>query len=279
MRFILLITALCLTTACSHSRRSRDLTEQNVFTSAIEGPAFDAAGNLYVVNFQQLGTIGKVDIKTGRVELWLRLPTPSIGNSIRFNNKGEMFVADYVGHNVLKIDPRTKKISVFVHDKRFNQPNDMALTHDGYIFLSDPDFKNGTGKLWRVSPSGKAMVLENKMGTTNGIEVCPDGKTLYLNESNLRNIWRYEIAANRSLKNKTLFATFDKGDLDGMKCDEAGNLYVTRYGVGIVAKLNSLGRVIEEIKTIGTSPSNIVLSHKNAYVTLQDRGCIETFGL
>ena len=36
------------------------LTEEGSFTPGIEGPACDAQGNIYAVNFQEQETIGKV---------------------------------------------------------------------------------------------------------------------------------------------------------------------------------------------------------------------------
>ncbi len=39
---------------------SRQLTPSGEYTGGIEGPAVDAAGTLYVVNFGRRGTIGKI---------------------------------------------------------------------------------------------------------------------------------------------------------------------------------------------------------------------------
>ena len=65
-----------------------------------------------------------------------------------------------------------------------------------------------------------------------------------------------------------------------MRCDVAGNLYITRYGKGTVAKLSPDGELLLEIQMKGNKPSNIAFGGKDgktAYVTLQDRGYIETF--
>ena len=65
-----------------------------------------------------------------------------------------------------------------------------------------------------------------------------------------------------------------------MRCDVQGNLYITRHGLGEVAVLSPQGKVIHTIKTIGKKVSNICFGGKNGktvYVTLQDRGCLETF--
>jgi len=40
---------------------AQDFTAENLFTTNIEGPKFDKGGNLYEVNFQKDGTIGKVN--------------------------------------------------------------------------------------------------------------------------------------------------------------------------------------------------------------------------
>ena len=68
--------------------------------------------------------------------------------------------------------------------------------------------------------------------------------------------------------------------MDGMRCDVLGNLYITRYGKGTVAKLSPEGELLLEIQMKGKKPSNIAFGGKDgrtAYVTLQDRGYIETF--
>ena len=87
---------------------AQPLTEKNQFTGGIEGPACDAAGNIYAVNFSRQSTIGQVTAG-GKAKLFVDLPEGSTGNGIRFNQQGEMFVADYTGHNVLRVDLKTKK--------------------------------------------------------------------------------------------------------------------------------------------------------------------------
>src|SRR5205807_638482 len=91
---------------------SAPLTEKKSFTPGIEGPACDAAGNLYVVNLKKNGDIAIIK-PGGKPEVFVNLPGKSVGNGIVFDKKGSMYVADYVGHNVLKIDIKTKDISVF----------------------------------------------------------------------------------------------------------------------------------------------------------------------
>src|SRR5688572_17295696 len=147
---------------------TQDFTKENLFSSNIEGPAFDDKGNLYVVNFQHDGTIGLVK-QNGEAELFLTLPEGSIANSIQFDSKGKMYLADFKGHNILSVNMKTKKVGVYVHLDSFNQPNDICINKKDQLFASDPNWKESTGKIWRIDRGGKAVLLSDQMGTTNGI--------------------------------------------------------------------------------------------------------------
>src|SRR5262245_11926282 len=86
---------------------AKPFTAKDSFTAGIEGPNCDAQGNVYAVNFAKQGTIGKVT-PDGKGEIFVELPNKSVGNGIVFDRKGQMYVADYVNHNVLRIDPKTR---------------------------------------------------------------------------------------------------------------------------------------------------------------------------
>lgn len=258
--------------------QSTDYTKEHLFTEGIEGPACDKFGNLYAVNFEKEGTIGIVD-ENGKASLFAELPEGSIGNGIRFDKKGNMFIADYKKHNVLMIPRKSVKAVVLAHDSRANQPNDLAISPSGLLFASDPNWKEGTGKLWRIERN-RFVLLEENMGTTNGIEVSPDGKLLYVNESVSRTIWRYTLDKKGQISDKKVFHQFIDFGMDGMRCDVKGNLYVCRFGAGTIAVINPEGVLIKTISLKGKNPTNITFGgkdNKQCFVTLADRGCIETF--
>jgi gluconolactonase len=248
---------------------AKPFTAEKSFTVGIEGPACDAKGNVFVVNFAEQQTIGKVT-PDGKAEVWVKLPGKSTGNGIVFDRKGMMYVADYVEHNVLLIDPETKKISVFAHEPTMNQPNDLAIAPDDTLFASDPNWGKSTGQIWRIGRDGKVVRVAKDMGTTNGIEVSPDGKTLYVNESAQRNVWAFDIEKDGGLANKRIVKKFPVHGFDGMRCDVDGNLYITRYGKGTVVKMSPKGEILEEIDVLGGSPSNLCFGGedgKTVYVT------------
>ena len=245
------------------------LTATNAFTSGIEGPACDAAGNIFAVNFKAQHTIGRTT-PAGVSEVFVTLPGKSIGNGIRFDRTGKMYVADYTGHNVLRIDPVTRKIEVFAHEPRMNQPNDLAIAPNGTLYASDPNWAEKTGQLWRIDTDGTVTRLAENMGTTNGIEVSPNGKKLYVNESVQRNVWVFDIQPDGSLANKKLLKKFPDFGFDGMRCDVDGNLYITRYGKGTVVVLSPAGKILREIDVLGAKPSNLCFGGpdgRTVYVT------------
>ena len=283
MRRILLLAALF----CAHARAQdvaglfivQDFTKENIFTNNIEGPAFDENGNLYVVNFERDGTVGLVK-PNGDAELFITLPEGSTANSIQFDSKGTMYLADFTGHNVLMVDMKSKQVSVYAHHDGFNQPNDICINKKDQIFASDPNWKESKGKLWRIDKGGKVVLLTDQMGTTNGIALSPDEKVLYVNESVQRKIWKFNLDEKGNIANKTLFAEFPDFGFDGMKCDAEGNLYVTRYGKGAIAVLSPDGKLIREVQLKGKNCSNLVfggLNGKLVFVTLQDRKGMERF--
>lgn len=258
---------------------AQEFTPVNGFTSGIEGPACDANGNLYAVNYARQHTIGKVT-PDGTASVFVELPTGSIGNGIRFNSEGFMFIADYTNHNVLKVDMATRNISVHAHEPTMNQPNDIAIGANDILYASDPNWAESTGQIWRVDTDGKVTLLETDMGTTNGIEVSPDEKVLYVNESAQRNIWAYDLSSEGEISNKRLLIQFPDFNMDGMRCDIEGNLYVTRHGKGTVAKLSPAGEVLLEVPLTGKLCSNIAFGGpdgRTCYVTMADRGNVEVF--
>lgn len=279
---ISIFAIILLSTAVqAQESQSKDLLPEWTFTKGIEGPAIDKAGNLYAVNIFKQGTIGVVS-PAGEASLYVTLPEGSVGNGIRFDKAGFMYIADYTKHNILKVNPATKEISVFAHNPAMNQPNDIALClKTGRLYASDPNWKESTGKLWLITAKGETILLEENIGTTNGVEVSPDGRLLNINESIQRNVWVYDIKKDGTVENKRLFTTFTDFGMDGMRCDSAGNLYITRHGKGTIAIFSPRGVLLREIQLKGKLCSNIVLSHdeKTAYITMADRGMFEIINL
>lgn len=236
--------------------QAKPFTDAGSFTPGIEGPVADLDGHVFAVNFAKQRTIGRIDA-SGQGTIFATLPGQSVGNGLRFDLEGRLYVADYIGHNVLRLDMATRDVTTFAHDPRMNQPNDLAITSKGVLYASDPNWKDQTGQIWRIDRDGLITLVAPDLGTTNGIEVGPNDETLYVNETVQRNVWAFRITPEGTLVEKRLLRQFPDHGFDGMRVDVAGNLYITRYGKGTVVVLSPSGEIVREIDVLGEKPSNL----------------------
>ena len=209
----------------------------------------DLSGTLYALNYQRPGTVASVT-PDGVVTLIAELPEGSQGNGTQIDSAGRLLVSDKLKHNIFAVDLKSHVVSVLVHNDDMNEPNDITITADDVLYASDPDWKRVNGRVWRIE-DGVMTVMADSMGTVNGIEISPDGKTLYVNESMEARIWAFDVAVDGSLSNKRLFYAFDEDALDAMRCDVAGNLYAARYNHGTIAMFAPSGELIREITFSG----------------------------
>jgi sugar lactone lactonase YvrE len=264
---------------------SRKVTPAGEYTFGIEGPAVDDKGNLYVVNFGKPGTIGKLPAGSSQSQLFATLPEGSIGVAIRFDRGGRMFVADYKKHNIFLVGADGTTIETYFHSDEFNQPNDMTIAADGTIYASDPHWKHHDGQIWRIAKTadgsvrGVKMLADRPMSTTNGIDLSPDGKTLYVGESDTSEIWSYRIDGAKLLSPR-LVKKFDDFSIDGIRTDVSGRLFVARILKGTIAVLSPAGALEREIELGAKEPTNLAFGGadgKTVFVTQRQGGLIESF--
>jgi sugar lactone lactonase YvrE len=265
--------------------QSAQITPAGEYTSGIEGPAVDRDGNLYVVNLGRQGTIGKIAPGATASEQFIDLPEGSVGVSIRFGPDGTMFIADYKKHNVFALKNGGADLQVWFHSDSMNQPNDLAIALDGTIYASDPNWKGHSGQIWRIAKAadgsieGRVMTAPRPMGTTNGIDLSPDEKTLYVGESLSGQLWAYDIEGN-NLTNARLLKTFEPDTIDGVRTDVDGKLLIARIQKGSVALMKPDGTIVREIPLKGKEPSNLAFGGpdgKRVFVTQRQGGYIESF--
>jgi sugar lactone lactonase YvrE len=282
---VVMILAAAVARAETKLFESVQVTPAGEYTSGIEGPAVDFDGNLYVVNLGKQGTIGKVAPGSASSEKFIDLPEGSVGNSIRFSRDGTMFIADYKKHNIFAVKKDSTTPEIWFHSDQMNQPNDITIARDGTIYASDPNWKGRSGQIWRIakaadgSVQGQVMTAPRAMGTTNGIDLSPDEKTLYVGESESGQIWAYAVSGGE-LTNPKLVKTFDRDTIDGVRTDVEGKLLIARIRKGSIAVLTPEGKVKRDIALKGKEPSNLAFGGKDGrtiFVTQRQGGFIESF--
>ena len=141
--------------------------------------------------------------------------------------------------------------------KRLNSPNDVVVRSDGSIYFTDPpyglpnltDWKelpfNG---VYRLAPDGELVLLADDFDGPNGLAFSPDEAVLYVNDSSRRHIRAFDVDTDGSIsKGRVLIEMqgVELGAPDGMKVDQAGNIFCTGPGGFWVIEPGgkSLGRI------------------------------------
>ena len=201
-----------------------------------EGPMWDPAGFLYVSD-ETINKIFRV-YPNGKKEEVIALGDPD-GNT--FDRHHRLIDCASVLRAIIEVTPdgKYKVLADRFDGKRFNSPNDVIVGPDGALYFTDPTLDLVAGEkqeitfqgVYRLDERGSVRLLTRDLTQPNGLAFSPDGKKLYVDDSEQRNIRVYDVAADGTLSQGRVFGEEPggKGDgvPDGMKVDKAGNLFVT----------------------------------------------------
>jgi gluconolactonase len=201
-----------------------------------EGPVWDPAGFVYVSD-EEINKIYRV-YADGRKEELIALGDPD-GNT--YDQDQRLVDCASVLRAIIRITPDGKYQVLADHfeGKKFNSPNDVVLGPDGAIYFTDPTMDLPKGEqqeipfqgVYRLDAQGGVRLLTKELTQPNGLAFSPDGKKLYVDDSEQRNIRVYDFQPDGTLANGRIFASEagpQRGGVpDGMKVDRDGNLFVT----------------------------------------------------
>jgi gluconolactonase len=169
-------------------------------------------------------------------------------NGITLDPDGNIVVDQHGNRRVVRLerDGRESVLADKFDGKRLNSPNDLVYRSDGTLFFTDPPFglpKFFDDKRKELAFSGvyslrqgKLQLVTDEFTGPNGIALSPDEKYLYVGnwDEKKKVVYRYEVNPDGTVRNGKLFFDFTsfKGEdaIDGIKVDQAGNLYVSAPG-------------------------------------------------
>jgi gluconolactonase len=216
-----------------------------------EGPTPDAKGNVYFTD-QPNDRIMRWNLD-GTITEWKKPAGRS--NGLAFDHKGNLIACADGQNELWSIKPDgTVEVILKDHDGRLmNGPNDVWVRPDNGLYFTDPLYAR---PYWsrdkKMQQSGQYVYflsadrkqfrpVATDLTQPNGIVGAKDGATLYVADIGANKTYRYKVAKDGSLTDKTLFCSLGS---DGMALDERGNLYLTGRGVTVFDKD---GKQIEHI--------------------------------
>ncbi len=159
-------------------------------------------------------------------------------NGIALAPNGDLIICQHAGQVIrLRPDGGTSTIAANYDGGTLNSPNDAVVRSDGTIYFTDPTY-GGTGTIgfrgvYRVAPSGSvSLVYSTPNGQPNGVALSPDESILYVADSQLSEVRRFDVAGDGATSNNARFTLTNAGGPganggDGITTDVNGNLYVT----------------------------------------------------
>jgi gluconolactonase len=199
-----------------------------------EGPVWDPSGFLYVSDEEQ-NKIYRVYMD-GHKETLLSLGDPD-GNT--FDRQQRLIDTASVLRAIIRVAPdgQYTVLADRYQAQRFNSPNDVVTGPDGALYFTDPtldlpkDQKQETPfeGVYRLGDDGNVRLLIKDISQPNGLAFSPDGRHLYVDDDDRKDIRVFDVSPDGTVSNERVFGSEDApgGVPDGMRVDQAGNLYVT----------------------------------------------------
>jgi gluconolactonase len=173
------------------------------------------------------------------------------GNGMTLGADGRLIVCEHSTSMVVRLDAEgsgkdREVLASHYEGKELNSPNDVVVSTDGSIYFTDPamgrrpvfgdereqvlDFQG----VYRIRPSGELDLLVDDFDGPNGLCFSPEESVLYVSDTYRAHIRVFDVSRDGTLVNGRLFAESigtgvadARGCVDGMKCDERGNVWVS----------------------------------------------------
>src|SRR5580658_3682050 len=186
------------------------------------------------------------DTVTDRIEKWA--PGKGVSdfgsraggvNGNAYDAQGRLYTCEFRQRRVTRT-AKNGKVDVLAtrfDGKRLNAPNDIVVRRDGHVYFTDPAFgkQQDTRELdfygvFHLTPKGEIEAIAKLKTRPNGLALSPNGRTLYVTDSDARCVRAYDLDRSGDLDRaggdgRAIIENIP-GVPDGIRTDEKGNLWV-----------------------------------------------------
>jgi gluconolactonase len=205
----------------------------------------------------------------------------NLGNGMAADVRGGLVVCEHATSSVVSIgrDGRRRVLASHHGGRELNSPNDVCVHPSGRVYFSDPDYGRRPGPAGverpvdldrravyvvdptaegTAAPEARMVVGAGEFDQPNGLCLSPDATRLYVNDTPRAHIKVFDLlpdggtTGGRILRAGIGTGADGTGVVDGMKCDERGDLWVTGPGgVWVLDPTGALLGVLEVPEDVG----------------------------
>jgi len=203
---------------------------------------------------------------------------------------------DYKFGSVQRIDPKTGEATLLYKEcngHKLSAPNDLVFDKAGGFYFTDLGKRYARhrdhGGVYYALPDGSRITeLAFPILSPNGCGLSPDGKTLYVADTEGARLWAFAVEAPGVLRSPKPHAPHSgrciaglpgNARFDSLAVLANGNIAVATLTAGCITEFSPAGDLVRQVKMPDVYPTNICFGGpdmRTAYITLSDTGRLGT---
>lgn len=250
--------------------------------SFLEGPSFDRAGNLWLVDVAH----GRLFRVTPSGEITCEIQYEGEPNGLAFHRDGYGVIADHY-HGLMRFDPGSSNVTPLLvrHDnERFYGTNDLTYASNGDLYFTDQgvsDLLDRSGRVFCLRADGSLDLICDRLPSPNGLVLSVDESHLFVGLTRDNAVWRMRLSKHGRAHQIGRFVRLSGGTgPDGMALRADGGILICHVGFGAVWVYGPTGEPLYRVNSCkGLLTTNCAFGgpeNSTLYITESSSGCVLT---
>lgn len=178
---------------------------------------------------------------------------------LAYDLQGRLYICEPFTRRLVRLDRKAKleTIAETFQGKKLNAPNDVIVRKDGQIYFTDPAFAGAIDTreldfngIFHLNPKGELEAIAKWQTRPNGIALSPDGKILYVGDTDRHAIVAFDLDNRGAAANPRDIIAKIEGVPNGIRTDVNGRLYIGAKGLDIYTPDGKLVRRLLDTEVV-----------------------------